>query len=308
MEMTAGAGYRLTRGNSNATSVLFFDPDTRTSYLLNTFVQDEVSVVPNRVFLTVGSKFEDNDFTGFEFQPTARVRWSPNSRQTVWAAVSRAVRMPTRFDTDLRFTGGSPVVELEGTPDFTSERVIATEAGYRARVAKVLSLDVAAFTNAYDHLRTEEPSAAPGGIPIMLENNMNATTRGVELGVDYQALPRLQLHGAYTRLFERFTLDPGNHDVSDGTAEHNDPENQFSLRSYLDLPRTGELDAVFRIVGALPAPATSPDTWAAVPLPPRAGLPRSPPCGRAQCTARRVLKARRPPWDRSRNAPTRASP
>ena len=59
---------------------------------------------PGRLSLIVGSKFERNTFTGVEAQPSVRVRWTPSNRRTVWGAVSRAVRLPTRFDTDLRFT------------------------------------------------------------------------------------------------------------------------------------------------------------------------------------------------------------
>ena len=256
-DITAGGGYRVSRGRAPRSAVLFFDPPTRTSSLVNVFVQDEIGLVPNALVLTVGSKLEHNDDTGFEYQPTARIRWSAPARQTVWAAVSRAVRMPTRFDTDLRFTGTAPIVVLQGSPDFQSERVIAGEVGYRVRVAGLVAIDVSGFVNSYDDLRTQEPGPPPAGIPITLANGLRATTKGIELGVDYQPMARWQLHGAYTRLGEKFRLAPGSRDLSNGTVEHNDPANQASLRSHLDLPNDSELDAVLRIVGALPAPAVA---------------------------------------------------
>jgi len=254
-DVTSGVGFRLTGGRAPGSSVLFFDPQERSSHLLNVFVQDEISIVPRRVIATFGTKVEHNDFTGVEFQPTARLRWSPSERQTVWGAVSRAVRMPTRFDSDLRFTGAFfPVVVLQGSPDFMSETVVAGEAGYRHRVANRLALDVAVFVNGYDDLRTQEPSSAPGGIPITLANNLQATTRGVELALDYLPAPFWQLHGAYTRLSEDFQLTAASRDPSKGSGEHNDPRDQFSFRSYIDLPARGEIDALFRFVGALPQP------------------------------------------------------
>ena len=253
-EITAGGGYRLTQGHSVPSTVLFFDPAKRTSPLSNVFIQDEVGLVPRKLVLTLGSKFENNDYTGFEYEPSARIRWSPNADHTTWGAVSRAVRMPTRFDTDLRFTGASPIVVIQGNPSFKSEDVIATEVGYRVRMANLLAVDVAGFVNRYDDLRTEEPAAAAAGLPITLANNLRATTGGVEIGLDYQPLPQLQFHGAYTRLAEDFRLAAGSRDASKGTAEHNDPQNQFSFRSYLDLPHDAEVNAVFRLVGALPAP------------------------------------------------------
>jgi iron complex outermembrane recepter protein len=256
-DLTSGVGFRLTGGRAPGSSVLFFDPTERSSHLLNAFVQDEIAIVPRTVTATLGTKVEHNDFTGVEYQPTARLRWSPSARQTVWGAVSRAVRMPTRFDSDLRFTGALPVVVLQGSPDFASETVVAGEAGYRHRVANRLSLDVAMFVNGYDDLRTQEPSSAPGGIPITLANNLQASTRGVEVGVDYLPAPFWQLHGAYTHLYENFQLTAESRDPSKGSNEHNDPRDQFSFRSYVDLPSSGEIDAVFRFVGALPQPTVA---------------------------------------------------
>lgn len=253
-DFTAGGGYRLTRGRAVRSAVLFFDPPTRTSPLTNVFIQDEVGLIPGSLVLTLGSKFEHNDYTGFEYEPSARVRWSPTPRQLVWGAVSRAVRMPTRFDTDLRFTGLSPFVILQGSSSFKSETVVASEVGYRVRVGNLLAVDVATFVNKYDDLRTQEPAAAPPGIPITLGNNLYATTGGLEIGLAYQPIQRLRLHAAYTRLAEDFSLRTGSRDATKGFSEYNDPKNQFSFRSYLDLPYATEVDAVFRFVGALPHP------------------------------------------------------
>jgi iron complex outermembrane receptor protein len=254
-DITLGAGYRMTRGDAPPSPVLFFDPAARTSYVLNTFAQDEISLKPNRVVLTAGSKFEYNDFTGFEIQPTARLRWSLTPRQMAWGAVSRAVRMPTRFDTDLRFTGAFPVVVLQGNPDFQSEHVVATEAGYRVRAADVIAIDVAAFVNRYGDLRSQEPAATAPFIPVTLGNGFEATTRGVEMAVDLQPARPWQLRAEYDFLSEDFHTSPDSRDPSNGSSEHNDPTHQFYLRSYLNLPHRTELDAVFRAVGALPQPA-----------------------------------------------------
>ena len=166
-DLVVGTGYQLTRGHAAPSPVLFFAPETRTSPLYNVFVQDEIALVPNRFAIILGSKFEHNDYTGFEYQPTFRARWTPKGDGTVWGAISRAVRMPTRFDTDLRFTGQFPIVVLRGNPAFQSERVIASEAGYRRLVSDRWSFDVNTFYNAYDRLRTQEPTP-PAGIPVVL--------------------------------------------------------------------------------------------------------------------------------------------
>ena len=86
-----------------------------------------------------------------------------------------------------------------------------------------MSVDVAGFVNTYNDLRTQEPTL-PTGFPIVLMNNLNARTAGVETTVAIQATSAVQVHAGYTHLYERFTLDPGSLDRTDGTAEHNDPQ------------------------------------------------------------------------------------
>ena len=144
-DVTTGAGYDVTSGRTPRSLVLFFVPETRTSPLFNTFVQDEIAILPRRVALVLGAKLEHNDYTGFEHEPTARIRWTSTSGQTLWGAVSRAVRMPTRFDTDLRFTGFTPIVLIQGSPDFQSETVVSNEVGYRKTLGTQLAFDVSAF-------------------------------------------------------------------------------------------------------------------------------------------------------------------
>jgi iron complex outermembrane receptor protein len=197
----------------------------------------------------VGSKFERNDFTGVEVQPTVRVRWSRGDRETLWAAVSRAVRLPTRFDTDLRIAS----LPLEGSEAFDAEEVIAYEAGYRVVAHPRLSIDAAVFANRYDDLRSQEQPVTPGG-PIVLGNMLNAVTSGVEVTARLQVLDGWRIHGSYAFLDKNLTFDPGSRDITGGLAEGNDPAHRFSLRSHLDLPASLELDGMFRYVDGRPSP------------------------------------------------------
>lgn len=176
-DVTAGVGYDLTTGRTPPSPVLFFVPETRTSPLFNAFAQDEIAILPHRVALIVGSKLEHNDYTGFEYEPTARLRWTSTSGQTLWGAISRAVRMPTRFDADVRFTGFTPIVLIQGSADFQSETVVSSELGYRRTVGRQLAFDVSAFSNHYDRLRSQEPTP-PSGFPIVLANNLQARIAG----------------------------------------------------------------------------------------------------------------------------------
>jgi iron complex outermembrane receptor protein len=251
-----GAGFRASRGDDLGDGPgFFFDPQVRTSTLGSAFAQDEITIRPDRLFVTVGSKFERNDFTGTEIQPNVRLRWTATDRQTVWGAVSRAVRMPTRFDTDLRIrTPNSGRLLITGSEDFQSENVIAYEGGYRVRPLAWLAVDIAGFANRYDDLRSQEAPDAPGE-PIALKNTLNARTSGVEFGATAKPARWWQLHGSYSYLHEAFSTDPGSRDLNGQTSEANDPSNLFALRSSVDLPHRLEFDAFLRHVGPLPNPA-----------------------------------------------------
>jgi len=254
-DVVFGGNFRVSTGEDIGSAGFRFDPERQTEKLFGFFAQDEIAVKPGRVFVTVGSKFERNDFTGLEAQPTVRGRWTPSQRQTLWGAVSRAVRLPTRIDTGLRVLApATGAVFLSGNPDFEAESVIAYEAGYRIRPHARLSLDVATFANRYDNLRSQEPGTPPGPL-VLLGNTLNAITSGVEVAGSVQVLDRWQIHAWYSYLHKDLSLDPGSRDLSRGRDEGNDPSFLLSVRSYVDLPRGFAFDGVFRHAARRPAPA-----------------------------------------------------
>ena len=73
-----GAGLRSTSDDIGNTLFATFMPPSRTDTTLSAYLQDRIELKPERLFLTLGSKFEDNDYTGFESQPSARVAWLPD--------------------------------------------------------------------------------------------------------------------------------------------------------------------------------------------------------------------------------------
>jgi iron complex outermembrane recepter protein len=246
-----GTGYRRYAGDDLGDGPgFFFEPRERTSHRVNIFAQDEIRVARG-FFVTVGSKFERNAFTGFEIQPTVRARWS-GPRRSYWAAVSRAMRVPSRFDTDLRFrVPNSSALLLTGSADFESEDVIAYEAGYRRQIHERVSLDLATYVNRYDDLRTQE--IRPGQ-PITLANMMNALARGVETTATAQILAKWQVHASHAYNWKELTFDPGSTDITRGASEGNDPRHIFKVRSYINATNRIEIDAFFRYVGSLPQP------------------------------------------------------
>ena len=249
-DIVVGGNVRGSKGTDTGNAAFHFDPEARFTTIAGVFAQDDISIVPERVAIVVGSKFERNTFTGVEAQPNVRLRWTPSAHRTAWGAVSRSVRLPTRFDTDLRFTNPlTGALTLTGSTSFDGENVTAYEAGYRAELTGRVSIDLAVYRNVYDDLRSEEFPTAPAQ-PIVLANLMNARTWGTEIAGNVSPIDNWRLHASYGYLHEVVTFDPGSRDLTKGVNEYNDPSHIFTLRSSTDLPRSFELDALRQVARA----------------------------------------------------------
>jgi iron complex outermembrane receptor protein len=249
-----GLGYRFTHELDKGARQVLFLPSTLDQNLYDGFVQDEIKVL-DQVSLTLGSKLEHNDYTGFEFEPNARLQWNPTEKEMLWAAVSRAVRTPSRLDRDLDIPTflPPPVQTFEGgSPETVSETLVAYELGWRAQVASRLSASVSTFYNDYNDLRSLSPGpAADFNLPETFANNLKGDTYGVEFSSDYQALDWWRLHGGYDLLKENIYVKPGVTDVDNALDDTSDPENQVFLRSSMDLPARTELDVSYRWIDSL---------------------------------------------------------
>jgi iron complex outermembrane receptor protein len=253
-QITWGAGYRFTHDQNDNAPTLAFYPAPLNQNLLSTFVQDELKLQKD-LFLTFGTKVEHNDYTGFEVQPSGRLQWNVTPKQMLWAAVSRAVRTPSRIDHDLAEPTGLPAPLpqslLTGTSQFTSETLIAYELGYRAQLGDKVSGSVSTYYNDYSKIRSTT-ATAPFGFPIYLQNNLEGTTYGLEVSADYQVFDWWRLHAGYDFLREDIHVVPGEVDFTHGLNETADPQNQFSFRSSMDLPENMEFDTGLRYVDQLP--------------------------------------------------------
>ncbi len=229
-------------------------PARRTIATVSTYVQDTITLVPQHSTLTLGFKAEHNDFSGFEYQPSARLAWTPDQRTTVWSAISRAVRTPVRLDHDL-FIGIPGLTLLDATDAFKTEEAIAYELGARRQLGDKVTLDVATFAYRYDNLRSTEP-AGSDPLPLTFKNSLNARSSGVEVTAMYQPINPLRFKMSYRYLDLDFSRDPGSGDTSNGNAEGNDPRHLLSLGVRLDLPGRIEFDAQLRHASELPDPFT----------------------------------------------------
>ncbi len=244
-----------------------FEPHRQTYSLYSGFIQDEIALAPRRLSLTLGTKLEHNSFSGFDAQPSARILWTPSNRQSYWAAVTRAVRTPSRIEDNFRFDYlAAPSVplflRLIGDGQFTPEQMIGYEAGWRGRPATNWLIGIAGYYNQYDDLLSVEnlPAAvettpAPPHLvlPLYLRNGVRGNTKGVEISSTWQPFPAWQLRGSYSYLHLNVRNKLGSNDASTVKQEEGDsPAHQVVVRSSFNLPRRFELDIIYRYVSALP--------------------------------------------------------
>jgi iron complex outermembrane receptor protein len=248
-EAVWGLGYRYTADNIAPSETAVFRPQRTHHQVFSGFLQDEFKLAPDRLSLTLGSKFEQNDYTGFEIQPSARLLWTPTHHHSVWASVSRAVRTPSRFESDGHINlqafqpPSSPPVLVALLPSSNpqSEKLIAYELGYRVEPTRRLAFDLAGFYNTYSDRSVFiagasqfDPAPPTPHIlsPVEGSNSGDGVTYGGELQAQWHVNDRWRLTGGYTWLHMR--LHP------DEATERDNPQHQFNLRSYLDLTRSLE--------------------------------------------------------------------
>jgi iron complex outermembrane recepter protein len=245
-----------------------FTPDERTDQVYTAYAQDDFSLVPGKVSLTAGTKLLHSSFTGFDVEPSVRLLWTPTQRQSVWAAVTRAVRTPSDIEDTLESTSLVSTDPLafsvtKGNGTFTSETLIGYEVGYRSLLTKTVSVDIAAFANSYDHLLSLEPAGAPfvedlGGTPALFYpyvngNGIKGTTSGVEIAPDWKPASWWRLQGSYSLLHMDLRTAPGSLDTTTaGSDEGSSPHHQARIQSYFDLSKNLEFSVTWRYVGALP--------------------------------------------------------
>ncbi|MEK7793769.1 MAG: TonB-dependent receptor [Candidatus Hydrogenedentota bacterium] len=265
-EFIWGAGFRYTGDALSESHFIQYTPDERRSRTFSAFVQDEIKLVPEKLVLTLGTKLEYNDYSGMEVQPNARLTWTPDEKKTVWGAVSRAVRTPSRSEADIHLLDqvfpGRIALVLEGNEDFDSEKLLAYELGYRQTLRDNLAFDVAAFVNDYSELRTIEvtfprfvgfPRPAHIEVPATARNNLDALTFGFEVGVDWQPKSWWQMRAWYSFLEINLDFHTRSLDIITPASESDTPEQQYYWRNSFDLPRNVQLDATLRYVDELPS-------------------------------------------------------
>ena len=245
--------------------VLTLDPESRRDDLFSVFLQDEIMIARDSLWLTLGSKLEHNDYSGYEVEPSARLLWAVRSNHKLWTSISRAVRTPSRLEHDGNVLNGitpypdsfnpaSPFYNpsnplpieyrMVGNQEFEAEKLTAYELGYRFLYSRDLSLDTALFYNDYDKLRAlQRQNPVFNGTTVvqnyLIENSVVADSYGVELALAWQATDWLKLDLAYSYL---------DSNMNAGGQVGDEPHHQASLRGFVNLRDDLDLNIWLRYV------------------------------------------------------------
>jgi iron complex outermembrane recepter protein len=271
-ELIYGGDFRYNADRTVGSLNISYNPASRSTQLYGVFGQDEISLLPNRLKLTLGSKIEHNYYSGFAVQPDFRMTWLSSERTSTWIAISRASESSSRTDSDVRTNdnvslaadGTITLASSFGTEHLPPENVIAYELGSRWEPDNRLSFDLATFYDHYTNRHTNEPSTpffedSPFPrhlvVPNYTASNISGETHGLELLVKGRPTHIWDLSASYT-LFEihlhqsATSLDFGTAPESEGSS----PTQQFQIHSLLNLPHKLEFDSALFHVGKLVGP------------------------------------------------------
>jgi iron complex outermembrane receptor protein len=266
-----GLGYRVSSDQTADDFRVSFQPQNLVTQIFSSFVQDEIAIRPHRLYVSLGTKLEHEHYNGFNLQPSCRLTWTPDDRDTFWAAFSGAQRTPSRVETSIRYNVAAlpgpdnlpTLISVFGNFNQLNERLIATEAGFRKQLSDRLSFDSAAFFNQYHDLVSHEPGAPSIEVdpppvhllvPEYFANLIHGETHGIEIFANMKLTSRWTLSAGYTFLTMHLRREAGGMDLTTAPeTEGNSPNQQAQLRSNVNLPWHWQWTTSAYFVGRLQA-------------------------------------------------------
>lgn len=284
-ELTWGLGVRVSPSNFIQTSEgVNFLPAKQTDSIYSGFAQYELQLVRDKLVLTAGTKLEHNNFSGFDYQPSVRLLWSPTKRQSFWLAATRAVRTPSRVDQDVQFliviqaTPPPPIFfQITGDPKLKAEKLVAYEGGYRSQVSNHVYLDFSSFYNVYNDLQGYGPlslaeSFNPPPVDLLIvvpyANAIEGRTVGTEIAPSWDITRWWRVRGSYSFLHMDLKDKPGFTDVGNLLSSYmgSSPSHVVSFQSLINLPKHIEFDQIYHYSSELPEYNVHPNSTADVRL------------------------------------------
>jgi iron complex outermembrane receptor protein len=272
-DMVLGAGLRESPSNLVQTQpTVNFAPNKINNYVYSFFAQDSFRLVPDRLTLTLGSKFIDDKYSGWGVQPTAQMLWRPRGVTALWASVARALRAPGRLDRDLSLLGdvtpsgpsGPIFLQVEGNPNFVPEVLIGWSAGFRQLLWRKLYVDIAAFHNQYDNIESYGGPTPLFTFPttpypyeqinIQFGNGLRGVSDGMEIAPDWKPTSWFEMRGSFSHVHVALHPKAGFGQASYATGiEGSSPHREASFQGIFTLPHGFEIVPAYRFVSALPA-------------------------------------------------------
>lgn len=265
-----GAGLRTTTDTVDGSYTLSLVPDERTNDTVSAFSQWELPFAGERGVLTIGAKFLNNDFTGFEIQPSVRALWRTGPQGRLWAAYTRAVGEPARVYVDSVVNAaisedpqsGLPlVIRVLGNDDLDAEVVSFWEAGWRTCASEAWCFDLALFHSEFEKIQGvragdpffEDAELGPSiVVPIDIVNADEGSSDGAEIVVRGRLAPRwrIELSHSFIDFDFRSTLIPEG--VGGAFPPAAPPEHQTRFLSRLDISPKWSVDATLYLVDDVP--------------------------------------------------------
>lgn len=268
-DITLGAGLRESPSHAVQTqATVNFLPNQFNNYLYSFFAQDAIRLMPDKLTLTLGSKFIDNPYTGWGTEPSAQLLYRPLETTSVWGSVARALRTPGRVDRDLALYGNalaSPPIFLlvSGNPNFQSEVEIGWGAGARQLFAKKLFVDVSAFHNQYDNLESYGGSGSGFAFPtspypfteviVQFGNGLRGVTDGLEIAPDYKPKSWLEMRGSFSHTHIQLHSKAGFQQQDYANAIQGSSPHRQVKAELIFTGRGWEVTPDYRFVSRLPA-------------------------------------------------------
>ena len=225
-DLVCGFGYR----NSDELLEMRGTPNRDYEQIPSYFFQDTMTLIDDRLYSTIGIKLDHNSVTDFEYQPSARLVWTPDERTSLWGAISRAMRTPSLVNRTQMSANWSP----------DAEEMISYEAGLRRQPTEKFFWELSVFFARYNDLIVQS-----AGDP----NLGDADCYGFEWDAKYELSPCWQLTGSYSFLVEDIETIPGhNYPMIEPGGN---PRNKFFVQSGWDLGHDVSLDVMFRYVDSM---------------------------------------------------------
>jgi iron complex outermembrane receptor protein len=273
-EISVGLADRVISEKVVAMGPFLFTPDQESYQLASGFAQDEIHLMNERLLLTLGAKIEHSIFGGWQPQPTARLLWAPNKRNSAWLSFSRATRTPSFYEEAIAAETGPPAMTplgipmqgvLFGSPHLAPEILEGFEAGYRAQPSARFSIDIATFYNLYHQLTSVNPGApsivrAPQPyllVPLVFSNSFRAQVAGGEATLTYHPFARWKVAGSYSYLLDHQQLMESAPPGTQPFGANSSPVHQGKVESFFNLTKTIQLDTLVLASSSVLSPGSS---------------------------------------------------